>query len=273
MEADKLKDFLERKVDEYNRPAFIAADPVSIPHLFSKRQDIEIAGLFAAIFAWGNRTTIINKCIELMSLMGNSPHEFIMNHKPRQLKSFEGFCHRTFNATDLLYFISFLQYHYRKYDSLEDAFTKPLFVAPSSDDRPVIIACESTVSEPVEDYLNDFYRYFFSLSYVPDRTRKHIAAPMKNSGCKRLNMFLRWMVRGDGHGVDFGLWKKIKPSELIIPLDLHVARVAKRFHLLDRPHSDWKSALQLTHRLRSFDAQDPVKYDFALFALGVIERF
>ncbi len=254
----QLKAFLDRKVDEYNRPAFIAEDPVSVPHLFSMKQDIEIAGLFAASFAWGNRTTIIRKCRELMALMDNAPYDFVTHHRPKDLLRFEGFCHRTFNTTDLLYFISFLRHHYKKFDSLEDAFV-----------------CKSAVGghEPVELYLNYFYTYFFSLKHIPERTRKHVAAPMKNSACKRLNMFLRWMVRNDNRGVDFGIWKKIKPSELIIPLDLHVARVAKRFDLLNRPSSDWQSALGLTMHLRKFDPADPARYDFALFALGVIERF
>jgi uncharacterized protein (TIGR02757 family) len=255
-----LKQFLDRKVKEYNRPAFIAADPISVPHSFSKKQDIEIAGFFASIFAWGNRTTIIQKCNTLMKLMDNSPHDFLVNHKEKDRRRFEGFSHRTFNSTDLLYFISFLQYHYKKSGSLEDAFV------PSVKDK-------SKSPEPVETALNYFSSYFFSLKDVPARTRKHIASPAKNSGCKRLNMYLRWMVRKDKNGVDFGLWKKISPADLIIPIDLHVARVAKKFNLLDRPKPDWQSAINLTRHLRSFDPEDPVKYDFALFALGVIEKF
>lgn len=249
-----LKEFLDRKVEEYNTPSFIDGDPVSVPHSFSKKQDIEISGFFAATFAWGIRTTIIKKCLELMNLMDNTPHEFITNHREKDLKRFIGFCHRTFNDTDLLYFISFLEYHYKRHNSLEDAFVSP--VGPGT--------------EAALDY---FYTYFFSLEHVPNRTRKHIAAPAKNSACKRLNMFLRWMVRDDNKGVDFGIWKKIKPHELVIPLDLHVARVAKHFKLIDRPNADWQSALDLTGELRRFDAKDPVKYDFALFALGVIEKF
>lgn len=253
MNKADLKLFLDKKVKEYNNLSFIPLDPVSVPHMFSKKQDIEISGFFAATFAWGNRTTIINKCKELMKLMDNSPHEFIVHHKEKDRKRFLGFCHRTFNDTDLLYFISFLQHHYKRYESLEDAFFKG--------------------AAEVEDALNYFYTYFFSLEDVPRRTLKHVASPVKNSGCKRLNMFLRWMVRNDGKGVDFGIWKKISPSKLIIPLDLHVARVARRFKLLNRPNADWQSALELTGHLREFDAKDPVKYDFALFALGVMERF
>jgi uncharacterized protein (TIGR02757 family) len=263
LDSEALKAFLDRKVDEYNRPAFIAEDPVCIPHTFSKKQDIEIAGFFAATFAWGNRTTIIQKCRLLMELMDNSPHEFILDHKEKDLIRFEGFCHRTFNTTDLLYFISFLQYHFKRSETLEDAFVTPL-------KKNSAIA---SGDEPVELALNYFSSYFFSLEHVPERTRKHVAAPMKNSGCKRLNMYLRWMVRNDKKGVDFGIWKTLKPAQLICPLDLHVARVAKKFNLLNRPNPDWQSALELTKNLRVFDKKDPVKYDFALFALGVMEKF
>ena len=196
-----------------------------------------------------------------MKLMDNSPHEFIINHKEKERKRFLGFRHRTFNDTDLLYFIAFLQYHYTRHASLEEAFF------------PKKIISDRSSTELIEKALNNFSGYFFSLEEVPQRTKKHIASPMKNSGCKRLNMYLRWMVRNDGRGVDFGIWKKAKPSELIIPLDLHVARVAKHFKLLTRPKSDWQSALELTENLREFDARDPVKYDFALFALGVIEKY
>jgi len=259
MNIDALKSFLDRKVEEYNRPIFINDDPVSVPHSFSLKQDIEISAFFAATFAWGNRTTIINKSRELMRLMDNSPHQFITQHREEDLRRFEGFCHRTFNTTDLLYFISFLQAHYQKYSSLEDAFTIP----------PV----ELDHKEPIESRLDNFYALFFSLEHVPLRTRKHVAAPSKNSACKRLNMYLRWMVRDDKKGVDFGLWKKIKQHELICPLDLHVARVARKFGLVERPSADWQAALDLTRHLRSFDPTDPVKYDFALFALGVIEKF
>ena len=197
-----------------------------------------------------------------MKLMDNSPHEFIVHHKEKDRKKFTGFRHRTFNDTDLLYFISFLQYHYIRHVSLEDAFF------------PQKIFLDLTPStELIERALNNFSTYFFSLEHVPQRTRKHIASPIKNSGCKRLNMYLRWMVRKDRKGVDFGLWDRIKPSQLIIPLDLHVARVAKHFKLLTRPKSDWQSALELTKNLREFDRKDPVKYDFALFALGIIEKY
>lgn len=257
MDRKELKQFLDRKVKEYNRSSFIKDDPVSVPHSFSAKADIEISGLFAATFAWGNRTTIIQKTRELMQLMDNSPHDFVINHGETDLKRFEGFCHRTFNTTDLLYFIAFLRHHYKKYPSLEHAFLNG----------------DKDATEPVEHNLNYFYSYFFSLEDAPQRTRKHVASPGKNSACKRLNMFLRWMVRKDNAGVDFGLWKKIRQKDLICPLDLHVARVARSFGLVDRPHADWAAALSLTQHLREFDPNDPARYDFALFALGVVERF
>lgn len=276
MNRAELKLFLDRKVEEYNTPAFITGDPVSVPHLFSKKQDMEIAGFFAATFAWGNRTTIISKCRELMKLMDNAPHDFVVNHREKDLKRFTGFCHRTFNDTDLLYFIYFLQQHYKRNASLEDAFF-PIEKNLPPFGQTLLQRVSGGVPQGrgglVEDALNYFYTYFFSLEHVPERTRKHVAAPMKNSACKRLNMFLRWMVRNDKKGVDFGIWKKIKPADVIIPLDLHVARVAKHFKLISRPNSDWQSAVELTTQLRRFDAADPAKYDFALFALGVIEKF
>ena len=252
-----LKDFLDRKVDEYNQPSFILNDPVCIPHLFTKKQDIEIAGFFTAIFAWGNRTTIINKSRELMLLMDNAPHAFCLHHTHNDLKKLLAFKHRTFNTTDLLYFISFFKMHYEENVSLETAFTKWM----NKKDRNI------------ENALNGFYQYFFSLSDVPGRTMKHIASPSKNSSCKRLNMYLRWMVRKDKHGVDFGLWKKISSAQLLIPLDVHVARVARHFKLLHRSTTDWQAVLELTDEMKKLDANDPAKYDFALFALGALEKF
>lgn len=257
MIKNKLKKFLDSKVDYYNQPSFIEADPICIPHGFTKKQDIEIAGFFAAIFAWGNRTTIINKSKELLGLLHNSPHDFIQQHNSKDLKKLEGFKHRTFNTTDLLYCIEFLQYHYCRNDSLETAFTKGLH---KKDDT-------------IENGLKGFYNYFFSLPHIPERTKKHIASPEKKSSCKRLNMYLRWMVRNDNKGVDFGIWKNISPAQLVIPIDVHVARVAKRFNLLQNNTTDWQAALELTAYLRTLDKHDPVKYDFALFSLGVIEKF
>ncbi len=256
--VNNLKAFLDKKVKEFNRPSFINDDPVCIPHLFSQKKDIEIAGLFAAVFAWGNRTTIINKSKELMQLMDNAPYQFITGHQPKDLKRLFHFKHRTFNTTDLLYFIEFLKHHYSNNKSLESAFFNDETINNSTN--------------TVEAALIFFFHYFFSLSDVPSRTKKHIASPEKNATCKRLNMFLRWMVRKDNAGVDFGLWKTISPAQLICPVDVHVARVAKHFKLLTRDAVDWKAALQLTTYLRTLDANDPVKYDFALFGLGVLKR-
>ena len=254
---DTLKRFLDRKVDEYNQPSFILTDPVCIPHRFTKKQDIEIAGFFSALFAWGNRTSIINKSKELMQLMDNSPHAFCLNHTNNDLRNLLHFKHRTFNATDLLYFISFFKMHYSKNNSLETAFT----------------ACIQADDTDTGNALNGFYDYFFSMQDVPGRTRKHVASPAKKSSCKRLNMYLRWMVRNDRHGVDFGIWKKIRSSQLVIPLDVHFARVARHLNLLQRKQTDWLAAIELTNTLKQFAPGDPVKYDYALFTLGVIEKF
>jgi len=253
MNKENLKKFLNEKVDQYNQPFFIKDDPISVPHLFSRQQDIEIAGFFAAIFAWGNRTTIIRKSNELMELMNMQPHEFCINHESKDLKRLLNFKHRTFNPTDLLYFIEFFRHHFSNNKSLETAFTKH--------------------GETIEEMLNGFHHCFFSMEDVPARTRKHISTPGKNATCKRLNMYLRWMVRNDDRGVDFGIWKNISPAQLICPIDLHVARVARHFNLLKRKQTDWQAALDLTEHLKEFDANDPVKYDFALFALGAVEKF
>ena len=259
IQPEALRAFLDRKVVEYNRSSFIADDPVRVPHAYSLKQDIEIAGFFTAIFSWGNRTSIIRKSEELMRLMDGSPYQFILHHSDDELRRLLSFKHRTFNPTDLLYFIEFFRHHYTRYDSLEDAF---LLGEGARPDR----------YEPGAA-LTAFHHYFFSLDVVPPRTRKHIATPERNSSCKRLNMFLRWMVRKDAQGVDFGLWDRILPSQLICPLDLHVARVARRFGLLTRTPTDWLAALELTQHLVALDPEDPVKYDFALFGLGVMEKF
>jgi len=253
----KLKQFLDRKVEEYNQPSFIEHDPISIPHLFSKKQDIEVAAFFASIFAWGNRTTIINKSKALLQLMDDAPYDYITNHGEKDLKRLLQFKHRTFNATDLLYFLLFLKHHYQHSKTLESAFTN--WMGPKDD--------------TIQKALTGFHDYFFSLRNAPLRTRKHIATPKRNSTCKRLNMFLRWMVRKDNCGVDFGIWNTISPSQLICPIDVHVARVAKGFHLIQRKQIDWQTALELTSDLKKFDPIDPVKYDFALFGLGVVEKF
>ena len=253
----KLRDFLEEKVAQYNQPSFIPADPVCIPHLFSSKADIEIAGFFAAIFAWGNRTTIINKSKELMQLMDMAPHQFITQHQESDLKRLLSFKHRTFNTTDLLYFIQFLQHHYQQHDSLETAFAQWMEKSDTDTTRA----------------LTGFHRYCFALDDAPARSKKHIATPEKQSNCKRLSMYLRWMVRADKKGVDFGIWKKIRPAQLICPVDVHVARVAYRFGLLERKQIDWQAAQELTDALRQMDPRDPVKYDFALFGLGVMEKY
>ena len=252
---EHLKQFLDSKIKLYNKPAFITQDPVCIPHAFAKKQDREIAGLFAAVLAWGNRTTIINNARRLMGWMDNAPHDFIVNHVDTDLKPFVHFAHRTFNATDLLYFIEFLQYHYRQHDSLEDAFV------------PGKTYKEATV----EQALVHFHDQFFSIEH-PERTRKHIATPARGSACKRINMYLRWMVRKDNNGVDMGLWKKIKPHQLVCPPDVHVASVAARLGLLDNTRSNWANALLLTERLRALNPADPAVYDYALFGIGMAER-
>jgi len=258
-----LKLFLDSKVAQYNRPDFIKNDPVCIPHLFTKKQDIEIMGFWAATLAWGQRVTIINKCKELIALMDNAPYDFIINHEEPDLKKLLHFKHRTFNDIDTLYFIAFFRYHYQNHESLESAFMPP---------NP-LKGEQKGEAEPIEKYLNHFRQYFFSLPDYPHRTKKHVSSPSQGSTCKRLNMFLRWMVRKDNCGVDFGIWNHIKPSELITPCDLHVDRVARKLNLITRKQTDWQTAIELTQRLREFDPTDPVKYDFALFALGIEEKF
>jgi len=249
-----LKYFLDKKVDIYNQTHFIDNDPIYIPHLFSGKEDREIMGFFAAVFAWGQRKTIINKCKDLIRRMDGAPYDFIRNHEDHDLKSLLGFKHRTFNDTDLLYFVSFLKNHYTYYSSLEDAFLQ---------------GREEDSEWSIEKGLNRFRDYFFGLDDFPHRTQKHIASPRRKSSCKRINMFLRWMVRDDDKGVDLGVWKKISPAELICPCDVHVERVARKLGLLQRKQVDWKAAVELTESLRLLDPLDPVKYDFALFGLGV----
>lgn len=250
----QLFELLESKVEQFNKPDFISDDPVSIPHGFSKKQDIEISGFFAAVLAWGQRATIIRKCKELMIMMDNDPYKFVLHHSTKDLKPFLDFKHRTFNPTDTLYFIAFLKSFYKKHDSLAAAF----FVEESA--------------ENVEEALIQFQQIFFSLEDAPGRTRKHIPSPERKSTCKRLNMYLRWMVRQDKKGVDFGLWKEINPAQLICPCDLHVDRVGRMLNLISRKQTDWQTALELTSNLKRFDPLDPVKYDFALFGMGVSDK-
>ena len=268
----ELRNFLEKNVRVYNQPSFIPADPISVPHRFSKKQDIEIAGLFAAVFSWGNRTTIIRKSNELMNLLDDAPYDFIQNHRLPDLKRLMFFKHRTFNTTDLLYFIHFLHHHYKQSDTLETAFL-PASKHTKEKKQSVMVSIETEDAEKVRSALSVFYNRFFSLDHAPHRTQKHISSPEKNSTCKRLNMYLRWMVRTDNNGVDFGIWNKIAPADLICPVDLHVARVARGFGLISRKQTDWETAMELTRALRGMDPADPVKYDFALFGLGVTEKY
>lgn len=276
-EENALKSLLDEKILLYNTPAFIATDPVTIPHRFSKKQDIEIAGFFAATLAWGNRTSIINNCNRLLGWMDNAPHEFVLHHRPEDLKPMLGFAHRTFNATDLLYFIETLQRHYLVYDSLEDAFfpgaTEDAEAAWEHATGKQVSSRKIVVPKtPVGEAFIRFNHYFFQGEY-PERTRKHVSNPARGSACKRLCMFLRWMVRKDASGVDFGIWKNVSPADLICPLDVHVARVAHRLGLTSRPNADWRSAIELTNLLRRWRPEDPAVYDYALFGLGMAERF
>jgi uncharacterized protein (TIGR02757 family) len=269
---DNLKSFLDQKVAQYNRPEFIANDPVSIPHMFNKQQDIEIMGFWAATLAWGQRVTIIKKCRELITLMDGAPYDFIINHEEPDLKKLLHFKHRTFNDIDTLYFIAFFRQHYENFESLEDAFVpkppNPLKGESDSQKLPL-----QGAGGPAEAALNHFRSYFFSLPDFPHRTKKHVSSPSQKSTCKRLNMFLRWMVRKDNNGVDFGIWNRLKPAGLICPCDLHVDRVARHLKLITRKQTDWQTAIELTEGLKELDPLDPVKYDFALFGLGIEERW
>lgn len=253
IDYDAIRELLEERTEKYNRPGFVENDPVSIPHRFNKKQDVEIAGLFAAVLAWGQRVTIIRKCSDLLARMDNAPHDFILHHKEKDLKSLQDFKHRTFNGTDTLYFIEFLKTHYKQHTSLETLFTIP--------------AGATTIQEG----LINFHRIFFSLENHPARTKKHIPTPERKSTCKRMSMYLRWMVRADNKGVDFGIWRSISTSQLVCPCDLHVDRVARMLKLIVRKQTDWLTALELTENLRKLDPVDPVKYDFALFGLGIEE--
>lgn len=285
-----LKEFLDVKVDLYNQPDFIENDPICIPHKFKLKQDIEIMGFWAAMLAWGQRKTIINKCNELIQLMDGAPYDFIINHKDTDLKRFAGFKHRTFNDTDTLYFLEFFKQHFTEHDSLESAFMPPSEtqkIPEFRDDFADHPSNESNAnkyssspcyasemeSHVVENSLNYFRSYFSSSQDFPRRTIKHVSSPLQKSACKRLNMFLRWMVRDDNRGVDFGIWKSIRPADLICPTDLHVERVARKLKLITRKQVDWQTAIELTQNLRQFDPTDPIKYDFALFGLGIEEQF
>ena len=251
MKQQELKALLEEKYRQFNTSAFIDDDPVCIPHEFSKKEDIEIAGFFAATFAWGQRITIINKCKELLSLMDWAPHDFILNHTDADLEKFSSFKHRTFNFIDLQFFISRLKHAYLNEGGLEVLFSK---------------------GNSAEERLTHFEKAFTNFNGFASRTGKHIATPARKSTCKRLNMYLRWMVRNDKGGVDFGIWKSISPAELMCPFDVHVERVSRHLGLLKRKQRDWQAVEELTNNLRKFDALDPVKYDYALFGIGILEK-
>lgn len=249
-----IKEFLDEKVYQYNTPAFIESDPISIPHRFDLKEDIEISGFLAATIAWGNRTMIIKNATKLVGLMGNSPYDFIMNHEEHHLERFNGFVHRTFNDIDLVYFIKAIQNIYMNHGGIENVFNQA--VTPYS----------------TQSAIHEFKKVFFSLPY-PDRTPKHVSDPMKGSAAKKINMYLRWMVRFDNKGVDFGIWNIIKSSQLSCPLDVHSGNVARKLGLLTRNQNDSKALEELDANLRQLDKNDPVKYDFALFGLGVFENF
>lgn len=249
----QTKKILDEAYLLHHNREFIKDDPLQIPHEFDKLQDIEIMAFFSSILAWGQRKTIINNCRKLVQLFQGKPHDFILSHSPEDMKALLGFKHRTFNDTDLLYFIAFLKHHYSQNYSLETAFTKNL--VPNDRD--------------VGGALVGFHDYFTSLEFFPTRTRKHIATPVRNSACKRLNMFLRWMVRTDDQKIDFGLWKNIRPNQLLCPLDVHVERQARGLGLIQRKQRDFKTVIELSENLRKLDPIDPIKYDFALFGMGI----
>ncbi len=254
MTQKELKEFLDAKVIQYNNPKFIESDPIQIPHQFSLKEDIEIAAFLTATIAWGNRKMIINNAQKMMSLMGNSPYDFIINHKEHHLDNFDGFVHRTFNAIDIKYFIQSLKHIYLKYSGLENLFSSKF------------------EKDLLQHRIHQFKNTFFEIRH-PSRTKKHISDPLNGSAAKRINMFLRWMVRQDATGVDFGIWNTITPSELSCPLDVHSGKVARKLGLLKRKQNDAKALEELDTNLRKLDSVDPVKYDFALFGLGVFEKF
>lgn len=253
-ELESIKEFLDLKHDEYNRPVFISADPISIPHQFTRREDIEISGFLTSIISWGRREGILKNARRLMGMMSYSPYDFTCHASEREIRPMENFVHRTFNGEDCIYFVKALREIYTHHGGLEDAFLREF------DGKQISTA------------ITGFRKIFFSGEH-PDRTEKHIADPSRGASAKRINMFLRWMVRKDHRGVDFGLWTRFPASVLQCPLDVHSGNVARKLGLLKRKQNDWKAVMQLTERLRIFDPDDPVKYDFALFALGVYENF
>lgn len=253
-QKSELKDFLDQKVEEYNHPKFIETDPILVPHTFSHKEDIEISGFLAATIAWGNRKSIIKNAKRMMELMGNTPHDFVMTHKEVQLEPLESFVHRTFNGKDFRGFIEGLKYIYENHQGLEGIFS------------------QYQERQTIQPAIATFKEIFFQANLLP-RSQKHISNPLKGSSAKRINMFLRWMVRRDNSGVDFGIWKSIPPRILSCPLDVHSGNVARKLGLLSRKQNDSKAVRELDDSLRKLDPEDPVKYDFALFGLGVFEKF
>ena len=251
-----LLDFLETKVEQYNNPKFIESDPILIPHLFQRKEDIEIAAFFAATIAWGQLTTIIRNALQIMHLMDDSPFDFIAGATPSDLTRFSCFVHRTFKGEDVMFFVHSLQNIYRNHGGLETVFSHAL-------------------NEPgtnAKNGLQYFRNVFFSIPF-PQHSSRHVADVNAGSAAKRMNMFLRWMVRRDNKGVDFGLWSGFEMKILFCPLDVHSGQVARKLGLLSRKQNDWKAVEELTAALRTFDPADPIKYDFALFGLGVFEKF
>ena len=254
MKFDELKEFLDLKANHYQSQDFISADPIQIPHRFTKKEDVEIAGFLAATIAWGNRTSIIKNANEMMKLMDEAPFDFIVNHQTSDLDVFDGFVHRTFNATDLKYFVQAIKNLYVNKGGLEFCIT------------------QHVSKMPLQTALHHFKNEFFELPHEL-RTEKHLADPLKGSAAKRINMYLRWMVRPNTSGVDFGLWKSMHPRNLSCPLDVHSGTVARKLGILNRKQNDAKALLELDKQLRIMDSEDPVKYDFALFGLGAFEKF
>ena len=253
MNKSELKDFLDEKVIQYNNFDFIESDPIQIPHLYSLKEDIEIAGFLSATIAWGNRKMIINNSKKLMEIMGNSPYDFVMNHSEDNLGSLDNFVHRTFNSLDAKTFMKALQNIYKNHNGLEAVFSK------------------NQEENSMQKSIHEFKKFFFEIEHL-QRTQKHISDPLNNSAAKRINMFLRWMVRNDNK-VDFGIWNTISTSKLSCPLDVHSGNVARKLGLLKRKQNDGKALAELDLSLRKLDKNDPVKYDFALFGLGVFEGF
>jgi uncharacterized protein (TIGR02757 family) len=248
-----LAEILEKKYAFFNHPRFIEHDPIQIPHQFTLLQDKEIMGFWVAILSWGQRKTILNNARQLIEFMDGSPFEFIMKHQESDLKRFEHFKHRTFQYSDTLYFINFFKRHYSNHASLESAF----------------LLNHQLDNENIKESLIAFHNYFFEPYYAPKRTEKHISTPARNSACKRICMFLRWFVRKDEMGVDFGLWKNILPSQLICPLDIHSQTSAEKLGLITPGPANWNKAVELTNKLKELDDKDPVKYDFSLYGMGI----